>query len=291
MATNKLTYYDPETMSVGNITTTDNETWYNSADGVVSRVVEQPESLIPFAAYSAFVKMMQRAAQNSGNDTAIMPQYSDIVAAASGQYSDSVTTITRQGNDTSAARNAKRPPLKPRQILKKYAAIVAILKDAKVIKKVSGGVYSGFKSLPTNTPQYLVDEINRRGLRRENGKMWTQETISPIVAAMKITSRPSLFRVCYLIVLAVLVSVLVTKIWFWIVTPDGGATDTPTAEQNKTKFDFDYVKQIAKQNQMELTDYRVGLIVQKSYPDEAALVEEIKRQYADMWNTIQRRQK
>ena len=200
MATTKTTYFDPETMSVGNITTTDNETWYNSADGVVSRVVEQPESLIPFAAYSAFVKMMQRAAQNSGNDTAIMPQYSDIVAAASGQYSDNVTTITRQTNDTSAARNAKRPPLKPRQILKKYAAVVAILKDAKTIKQVSGGVYSNFKTLPTNTPQYLVDEINRRGLRRENGKMWTQETISPIVAAMKINARPTLFRVCFLIV-------------------------------------------------------------------------------------------
>ena len=42
MATTKTTYFDPETMSVGNITTTDNETWYNSADGVVSRVVEQP---------------------------------------------------------------------------------------------------------------------------------------------------------------------------------------------------------------------------------------------------------
>lgn len=286
MATNKLTYYDPETMSVGNITTTDNETWYNSADGVVSRVVEQPESLIPFAAYSTFVNMMQRAAQNSGNDTAIMPQYSDIIAAASGQYSDSVTTITRQTNDTSAARNAKRPPLKPRQILKKYAAIVAILKDAKTIKEVSGGVYSGFKSLPTNTPQYLVDEINRRGLRRENGKMWTQETISPIVAAMKINARPTLFRVCFLIVVSIIIAVGVTKVWQWFTVPT--ETTMQAAQSNQNKFTVADVDLICKENKIKLTEYRVNLILAKSYPDKAALVEEIRKQYAEMLNAMKK---
>ena len=286
MTTNKMTYYDPETMSVGNITPTDNETWYNSADGVVSRVVEQPASLIPFAAYSAFVKMMQRAAQNSGNDTAIMPQYSDIVAAASGQYSDSVTTITRQTNDTSAARNAKRPPLKPRQILKKYAAIVAILKDAKAIKEVSGGVYSGFKSLPTNTPQYLVDEINRRGLRRENGKMWTQETISPIVAAMKINARPTLFRVCFLIVVSIVIAVGVTKLWQWFTAP--AETTMQTAQSNQNKFTAADVDLICKENKIKLTEYRVNLILAKSYPDKAALAEEIKKQYAEMLNAMKK---
>lgn len=289
MATNKLTYFDPETMSVGNITTTDNETWYNSADGVVSRVVEQPESLIPFAAYSAFVKMMQRAAQSNGNDTAIMPQYSDIVATASGQCSDSVTTITRQTNDTSAARGAKRPPLKPRQILKRYAAVVAILKDAKTIKEVSGGVYSNFKTLPTNTPQYLVDEINRRGLRRENGKMWTQETISPIVAAMKINARPTLFRVCFLIIVSIVIAVGVTKAWQWFAAPT--ETTIQTAQSNQNKFTAADVDLICQQNKIKLTEYRVNLILAKTYPDKAALVEEIKRQYADMLNTIQRQKK
>lgn len=287
--TNKTTYFDPETMSVGSITITDDETWYNSADGVVSRVVEQPASLIPFAAYSAFVKMMQRAAQNSGNDTAIMPQYSDIVAAASGQCSDSVTTITRQTNDTSAARNAKRPPLKPRQVLKKYAAIVAILKDAKTIKEVSGGVYSGFKSLPTNTPQYLVDEINRRGLRRENGKMWTQETISPIVAAMKINARPTLFRVCFLIVVSIIIAVGVTKVWQWFAVPT--ETTMHTTQSNQNKFTVADVNLICKENKINLTEYRVNLILSKSYPDKAALAEEIKKQYTEMLNTIQRQKK
>ena len=289
MTTNKLTYYDPETMSVGSITITDDETWYNSADGVVSRVVEQPESLIPFAAYSAFVKIMQRTAQNSGNDTAIMPQYSDIVAAASGQCSDSVTTITRQTNDTSAARNAKRPPLKPRQILKKYAAIVAILKDAKTIKEVSGGVYSNFKALPANTPQYLVDEINRRGLRRENGKMWTQETISPIVAAMKINARPTLFRVCFLIVVSIIIAVGVTKVWQWFAAPT--ETTMHTTQSNQNKFTVADVNLICKENKIKLTEYRVNLILAKSYPDKAALAEEIKKQYAEMLNTIQRQKK
>ena len=287
MATNKLTYYDPETMSVGSITITDDETWYNSADGVVSRVVEQPASLIPFAAYSAFVKMMQRAAQNSGNDTAIMPQYSDIVAAASGQCSDSLPTTTRQTNDTSAARNAKRPPLKPHQILKKYAAI---LKDAKTIKQVSGGVYSNFKSLPTNTPQYLVDEINRRGLRRENGKMWTQETISPIVAAMKINARPTLFRVCFLIVVSIIIAVCVTKIWQWFAAPT--ETTIQTAQSNnQNKFTVADVDLICRENKIKLTEYRVNLIVAKTYPDKAALAEEIKKQYAEMLSTIQRQKK
>lgn len=284
--TNRTTYFDPETMSVGSITTTDNEMWYNSADGVVSRVVEQPASLIPFAAYSAFVKMMQRAAQNSGNDTAIMPQYSDIIAATSGQCSDSVTTITRQTNDTSAARNAKRPPLKPRQILKKYAAIVAILKDAKTIKEVSGGVYSNFKTLPTNTPQYLVDEINRRGLRRENGKMWTQETISPIVAAMKINARPTLFRVCFLIVVSIVIAVGVTKVWQWFTVPT--ETTTQTTQSNQNKFTVADVDLICKENKIKLTEYRVNLILAKSYPDKAALAEEIKKQYAEMLNAMKK---
>lgn len=287
MATNKLTYYDPETMSVGSITITDDETWYNSADGVVSRVVEQPASLIPFAAYSTFIKMMQRAAQNSGNDTAIMPQYSDIVAAASGQCSDNLPTTTRQTNDTSAARNAKRPPLKPRQILKKYAAVVAILKDAKTIKQVSGGVYSGFKSLPTNTPQYLVDEINRRGLRRENGKMWTQETISPIVAAMKINARPTLFRVCFLIVVSIVIAVCVTKVWQWFATP-AETTVQAVQSNNQNTFTVADVDLICRENKIKLTEYRVNLILAKSYPDKAALVEEIKKQYAEMLNAIKK---
>lgn len=286
MATNKLTYYDPETMSVGNITTTDNETWYNSADGVVSRVVEQPASLIPFAAYSAFVKMMQRAAQNSGNDTAIMPQYSDIVAAASGQCSDNLPTDKRQTNDTSAARGAKRPPLKSRQILKKYAAVVAILKDAKTIKEVSGGVYSDFKSLPTNTPQYLVDEINRRGLRRENGKMWTQETISPIVAAMKINARPTLFRVCFLIIVSIVIAVGVTKMWQWFAAPT--ETTMQAAQSNQNKFTVADVDLICKENKIKLTEYRVNLIVAKSYPDKAALAEEIRKQYAEMLTAMKK---
>ena len=210
----------------------------------------------------------------------------DIVAAASGQYSDSVTTITRQTNDTSAARNAKRPPLKPRQILKKYAAIVAILKDAKVIKEVSGGVYSGFKSLPTNTPQYLVDEINRRGLRRENGKMWTQETISPIVAAMKINARPTLFRVCFLIVVSIVIAVGVTKLWQWFTAP--AETTMQTAQSNQNKFTAADVDLICKENKIKLTEYRVNLILAKSYPDKAALAEEIKKQYAEMLNAMKK---
>lgn len=286
--TQKTTYFDPQSMMVGHVADTDGETWFHSTDGTMSREVGEGEVLIPYSEFCALLAQMQQSLmQRRDNILTVSGQSCNDVVTASRQNDDNITTR----RDTSSARAARRKPPTAKQICKAHAEAVEMLKNAKFIRETSNGTYRDFQAFPTNVPQYIVDEINRRGIRRPDGREYTQETLSPVVAAMKITSRPSLFRVCYLIVLAVLVSVIVTKVWFWIVTPDGGATDTPTAEQNKTKFDFDYVKQIAKQNQMELTDYRVGLIVQKSYPDEAALVEEIKRQYADMLNTIQRRQK
>lgn len=283
--TQKTTYFDPQSMTVGHVADTDGETWFHSTDGTMSREVGEGEVLIPYSEFCALLAQMQQS----------LMQRRDNILTVSGQSCNDVVTASRQNDDnnttrrdTSSARAARRKPPTAKQTCKAHAEAVEMLKNAKFIREMSNGTYRDFQALPANVPQYIVDEINRRGIRRPDGREYTQETLSPVVSAMKIISRPSLFRVCYLIVLAVLVSVLVTKIWFWIVTPDGGATDTPT-EQNKTKFDFDYVKQIAKQNQMELTDYRVGLIVQKSYPDEAALVEEIKRQYADMLNTIQKK--
>ena len=283
--TQKKTYFDPQSMTVGHVADTDGETWFHSTDGTMSREVGEGEVLIPYSEFCALLAQMQQS----------LMQRRDNILTVSGQSCNDVVTASRQNDDnnttrrdTSSARAARRKPPTAKQTCKAHAEAVKMLKNAKFIRETSNGTYSDFQALPANVPQYIVDEINRRGIRRPDGREYTQETLSPVVSAMKIISRPSLFRVCYLIVLAVLVSVLVTKIWFWIVTPDGGATDTPTA-QNKTKFDFDFVKQIAKQNQMELTDYRVSLIVQKSYPDEAALVEEIKRQYADMLNTIQKK--
>lgn len=275
-------YFDPQTLTVGHVTTEDGETWFHSTDGTMSREVGEEEVLIPYSDFAALVAQMQKTLQRRR----------DNILTFSGQSCNDVVTSLRQNDDnnttrrdTSSARAARRKPPTAKQICQAHAEAVEMLKNAKIIREISNGTYRDFQAFPTNVPQYIVDEINRRGIHRPDGREYTQETLSPVVAAMKITARPSLFRVCYLIVLAVVVSVIVTKVWFWFTTPDGGAIDTPT-EQYKTKFDFDFVKQIAKQNKMELTDYRVGLIVQKSYPDEAALVEEIKKQYADMLNTI-----
>ena len=58
MAT-KNTYFDPETMTVGNLTDNGDEVWFNSSDGVVSRVVEEGETLIPFALNVSFVNQMK----------------------------------------------------------------------------------------------------------------------------------------------------------------------------------------------------------------------------------------
>lgn len=269
-------------MSVGYIETTDGETWFHSTDGTMSREVGEDEVLIPYSDFAAFLSEMQKALRQRRDNILTAPGQSvDSLATTLGQRDDNEATR----RDTSSARAARRKPPTAKQFCKMHAVAVSILKDAKTIREVSGGTYRNYKDLPANAPQYIVDYVNQKGCKRPDGRPYTQETLSPVVAAMKITARPSLFRVCYLIVLAVVVSVIVTKVWFWFTTPDGGAIDTPT-EQYKTKFDFDFVKQIAKQNKMELTDYRVGLIVQKSYPDEAALVEEIKKQYADMLNTI-----
>ena len=45
---------------------------------------------------------------------------------------------------------------------------------------------------------------------------------------------------------------------------------------------------ICQQNKIKLTEYRVNLILAKSYPDKAALVEEIKKQYAEMQTVIKK---
>jgi hypothetical protein len=120
--------------------------------------------------------------------------------------------------------------------------------------------------------------------------MWTQETISPIVAAMKINARPTLFRVCFLIVVSIVIAVGVTKVWQWFAAPAETTMQT-VQSSNQNKFTAADVDLICRENKIKLTEYRVNLILAKSYPDKAALIEEIKKQYADMLNTIQRRQK
>lgn len=280
----KAKYFDTETMTVGYIADTDGETWFHSDDGTLSREVGEEDTLIPYTEYAAFVAQMRSALrQRRDNILTENGQCGNSIVTASGQHSDNNPTA----RDTSAARGARRPPLTAKQICKANAAAVEVLKDAKTIKELSRGNYANFKALPTNTPQYIVDEINRRGIRRPDGKPYTQDTVSPIVSAMKTIARPSLFRVCYLIVLAVIVSVVVTKAWgCFSASEPGTGTTLQTAEQNKINVDFDFVQQICKEQNLILTDFRVGLIVKKSYTDKAAVIEEVKKQYAEMQKVI-----
>lgn len=283
----KTKFFDPETMQVGGVISEDGETWFHSDDGTVSREVGEGELLIPYSDYAAFIAEMQRALQQRrANILTASSQGCDSLVSMLGQRPDNEATK----RDTSAARAARRKPPTAKQICRAHTEAVSILKDAKIIREVSGGTYRNFKDLPTNVPQYLVDYVNQKGCKRPDGRPYTQETLSPVVSAMKITARPSLFRVCYLIVLAVVVAVIVTKIWFWVAVPDGISTDTDTdTEQTKQiKFDFDFVKQVCEENNISLTDYRVGLIVKKEYPDKAALVAEIKNQHAEMLKAMKK---
>lgn len=282
MKTNR--YFDAETMAVGYIANTDGEIWFHSDDGTLSRVVGEEDTLIPYIEYAAFVAQMRSVLrQRRDNILTENGQCGNSIVTASGQHSDNNPTT----RNTSAARDARRPPLTAKQICKANAAAVEVLKDAKTIKELSRGNYANFRELPTNTPQYIVDEINRRGIRRPDGKPYTQDTVSPIVSAMKTTARPSLFRVSYLIVLSVIVSVLVTKAWgCFSASEPGTETTLQTAEQNKINVDFDFVQQICKEQNLILTDFRIGLIVKKSYTDKAAVIAEVKKQYAEMQKVI-----
>jgi hypothetical protein len=57
---------------------------------------------------------------------------------------------------------------------------------------------------------------------------------------------------------------------------------------NQNKFAAADVDLICKENKIKLTEYRVNLILAKSYPNKAALAEEIKKQYAEMQSVIQK---
>lgn len=288
--TEKYKYFDPQTRALGDITQDEEDVWFHSSDGIVSRVVGEGELLIPYTYYAAFVAQMQTALQQQGgNILTETAQCCNSIVSLSGQQPDNDTTK----RDTSSARAGKRKPPTAKQICKAHAEAVAVLKDAKTIKELSGGTYRNFKELPTNTPQYIVDEINRKGCRRPDGKQYTQETVSPIVAAMKITSRPTVFRACYLICLSVIVAVLVTKAWFWVAVPSGISDTAPetvaeTTAQNKIKVDATLINQICEQNKIKLTEFRINLILQKTYTDKAALVAEVKQQYAAMLNAMQK---
>lgn len=274
-------------MTVGSITDNGDEVWFNSTDGIVSRVVEEGETLIPFALYVSFVNQMKASlpAQYSDRVPTMSDQQSDSIRPTSDQHSDRVPATS----DTSKARDAKRPPRTAKEIVKDNPEVVEMLKERKTIRTLSKGVYKSFKHLPTWTPQYIVDEINKRGIKRADGRPHTVDTVSPIVAAMKIQSRPTAWRACYLILLTAIIAVIVTKIWLWFAIP--ASVNTAATKQTKTsqiKVDRDLILIVCDENKIKLTDFRINLILQKTYADRAALVAEIKAQYAEMLKAMKK---
>ena len=95
------------------------------------------------------------------------------------------------------------------------------------------------------------------------------------------------FRVCFLIVVSIVIAVGVTKLWQWFTSPEETTMQTAQSS-NQNKFTAADVDLICKENKIKLTEYRVNLILAKSYPDKAALAEEIKKQYAEMQTVIQK---
>lgn len=279
------TYYDPDTMTVGTVTESGEELWFNSIDGTVSRVVDEDEMLVPSIFITQFVQGLQR----SGNIPTITDQLSGNVPATFGQRFDIIPTESRQRADLSEARSGKRPPLTPRQLCEKYKDVVGILKDAKTIKRLSAGVYGSYKDLPKNTPEYIVNYINNQGLRRSDGKAFTVDTVSPIVASMKICNRPTKTRVIFLIVFAVLMSVGVTRVWQYFTAPIELTTEQTNQNQNKNQiFTVTDVDLICKQNKIQLTEFRIKLIVAKSYADRDELAAEVLRQHGEMIKAMEK---
>lgn len=299
----KEKYFDLTSQSVGTLQVThtdgeEDERWFHPANGIgESRLLGVGEILLPYDAFlavlSAIAKSTPKPAlgQHTDNNPTNIGQFSDSTETTPPQPSDNGRTEEQRRADTQAARDNKRPPLTSAQIVKAYLGVVKMLENDRFIREVSGGVYKSYKELPKNCPEYIVAEINKAGHRRKDGRLFTQDTVSPIVSAMKIESKPSVFKVVYLVCLAVLISVAVTA----IIRPGNKAEDKPktSTEQTETKqiksnFDFDKnkIKQICIKNKIQLTDYRRDLILAKTFNSERELEAEVMAQYKAMCETM-----
>lgn len=297
-------YFDVNTTSLGTVRYAgEDEPWFHSENGTDSHAVGVGDILIPFKDFSTLLTVFVTAARQSSqialqqhcdNDTTTTPQEYDSETTTLRQRGDNSATAssTSSHRDTTAARNAKKPPVTTKQIVKIHAAAVSAITKKGYVKAVSEGVYKDIFALPTNVPQYIVDDINAKGIRRPDGRPYTQETLSPVVAAIKTESRPSKMKIAYTFVLAVVLAVLLTRGCNYLTsstsTPEQTETTQQTSKSNQTfVFDADKIKAICKSKGVQLTDYRIGVILGKTFADEAALSAEISRQYNEMLNAMQ----
>lgn len=285
-----MKYFDLKTMKSGILKSVEDETWFHSDDGIDSRRVEEGELLLPQEAFANFMTAVLSATktalpQNCINNAAELHQQCGNDAAMMQQSCNNDTATMQQQYSTETARNSRRPAPTAKELCKIYATEVKFLTDDRNIKSLSKGMYSSYKDLPKSCPRYIVEKMNEMNMRRKDGRLWTVETVSPLIAAIKINKKPSWFKVAYLIFLAVFVSVLVTRLF--VSSEVSHETNEIKTEQNEIKnFDRNFVLSVLKQNKIKLTEYRINLICSKSYSDEAALTEEIEKQHAEMLNAM-----
>lgn len=303
-------YFDVNTTSLGTVRYADeDEPWFHSENGTDSHAVGVGDILIPFKDFSTLLTVFVTAARQSSqialqqhcdNDTTTMPQEYDSDTTTPRQHHDNSATAssTSSHRDTSAARNAKKPPLTPKKLVKLHAQVLEKITEKGWVKRISDGVYSNVYALPFNVPQYIVDAINALGITRPDGRPYTQETLSPVVAAYKTESRPSKMKIAYTFVLAVVLAVLLTRGCNYLTSSTSTPKQTETTQQASKSnqnngvfvFDADKIKAICKSKGVQLTDYRIGVILGKTFADEAALSAEISRQYNEMLNTMKKQQ-
>lgn len=301
-------YFDTSTNTVGTVRYADEgEPWFHSENGTDSHAVGVGDFLIPYRDFSTLLGVFIIAAkqnaqlalqQRCDNDTTEMRQECDSITTTPPQHHDNTATAssTSSYRDTSAARNAKKPPLTTKKIVKLHAQALEKITEKGWVKSISEGVYSNVYALPSNVPQYIVDAINALGIVRPDGRAYTQETLSPVVSAYKTESRPSKIKIIYTVVLAVLLAVLLTRGCNYLTTSTSTPKQTETTRQtSKTNqnnvvfvFDADKIKSICKAKGWQLTDYRVSLILKKTFADEYELTAEISRQYNEMIKAMQK---
>ena len=301
-------YFDVKTTSLGTVRYADeDEPWFHSENGTDSHAVGVGDILIPSKDFSALLTVFVTAARQSSqlalqqccdNNTTTMPQGYDSETTTPRQHHDNAATTPASSayRDTSAARGAKKPPLTTKQIVKLHAQALEKITEKGWVKSISEGVYSNVYALPSNVPQYIVDAINALGIVRPDGRAYTQETLSPVVSAYKTESRPSKIKITYTVVLAVLLAVLLTRGCNYLTTSTSTPKQTETTRQtSKTNqnnvvfvFDADKIKSICKAKGWQLTDYRVSLILKKTFADEYELTAEISRQYNEMIKAMQK---
>lgn len=291
-----MKYFDLKTMKSGILKTVKDETWFHSDDGIDSRRVEEGELLLPQEAFANFMTAVLSATktalpQSYSNDATELQQHcSNDTTELQQRYSNDTATI-QHNYDTEAARNSRRPAPTAKELCKIYADEVKFLTDNRNIKTLSKGMYSSYKELPKSCPRYIVEKMNNMNMRRKDGRLWTVETVSPLIAAIKINKKPSWFKVCYLIFLAVLFSVIITRLFVSseVSHETNEIKNEIKIEQNEIKnFDRNFVLKILKQNKIKLTEYRINLICSKSYSDVDELKNEISKQYNDMLKTLQK---